>query len=128
MALELLAAACGIKSPDQGSNLGPLHWELRVLATGPLGSPSPAETYVVINIFHSNSFAFYFLLPTTLFKEGPICGLQWLLVEVKRLMGMSACPSLLIFRSIPLSLMRDEIKLCGPRGYLKEQILLKLRG
>ena len=23
-----LAAACGISFPDQGSNLGPLHWEL----------------------------------------------------------------------------------------------------
>ena len=31
--------ACGIQLPDQGSNLGPLHWELRVLATGPPGKP-----------------------------------------------------------------------------------------
>ena len=28
--------ACGIQFPDQGSNLGPLHWEHGVLATGPL--------------------------------------------------------------------------------------------
>ena len=29
--------ACGIQFPDQGSNPGPLHWELGVLATGPPG-------------------------------------------------------------------------------------------
>ena len=34
-----LVAACGIWFPDQGSNLGPLHWECRVLATGPPGKP-----------------------------------------------------------------------------------------
>ena len=32
-----LVAACGIWFPDQGSNLGPLHWERGVLATGPPG-------------------------------------------------------------------------------------------
>ena len=32
-----LVAACGIQFPDQGQNLGPLHWEHKVLATGPLG-------------------------------------------------------------------------------------------
>ena len=32
-----LAAACGIKFPDQGLNPGPLHWEHRVLAAGPPG-------------------------------------------------------------------------------------------
>ena len=32
---ELLVTPCGIQFPDQGSNLGPLLWELRVLATGP---------------------------------------------------------------------------------------------
>ena len=36
-ACELLIAACGIQFPDQGLNLGPLHWELRVVTTGPLG-------------------------------------------------------------------------------------------
>ena len=30
-----LVAAFGIQLPDQGSNPGPLHWERRVLATGP---------------------------------------------------------------------------------------------
>ena len=37
VACKLLVAACGIQFPDQGSNLGPLHWEHRVLATGPSG-------------------------------------------------------------------------------------------
>ena len=35
VACERLVAACGIQFPDQGLNLGPLQWELRVLATGP---------------------------------------------------------------------------------------------
>ena len=30
-----LAVACGISFSHQGLNLGPLHWEPRVLATGP---------------------------------------------------------------------------------------------
>ena len=34
---DLLVLACGIQLPDQGLNLGPLHWEHPVLATGPLG-------------------------------------------------------------------------------------------
>ena len=32
--MNSLVAACGISLPDQGSNLGPLHWEQSVLATG----------------------------------------------------------------------------------------------
>ena len=36
-ACELLVAACGIKFPDQGWNLDPLHLECRVLAAGPSG-------------------------------------------------------------------------------------------
>ena len=32
---DLLALAWGIYFPDQGSNPGPFHWELRVFATGP---------------------------------------------------------------------------------------------
>ena len=32
---QVLITAYGILFPDQGSNLGPLHWELRVLTTGP---------------------------------------------------------------------------------------------
>ena len=30
-----LVAPCGIQFPDQGSNLGPLHWEHGVLVTAP---------------------------------------------------------------------------------------------
>ena len=32
-----LRHTCGIQFPDQGSNLGPLHWECRVLSTVPPG-------------------------------------------------------------------------------------------
>ena len=32
-----IVAACTIQFPDQGSNPGPLHWECRVLPTGPPG-------------------------------------------------------------------------------------------
>ena len=34
---NLLVVECGIYLPDQGSNLGPLHWEPIVLTTGPPG-------------------------------------------------------------------------------------------
>ena len=34
---DLLAVACGIWFPDQGSNSSCLQWELGVLATGPPG-------------------------------------------------------------------------------------------
>ena len=36
-ACQLLFVACGIWLPDQGSNLGPLHWKHGTLATGPPG-------------------------------------------------------------------------------------------
>ena len=36
---QVSVAACGIYFPEQGSNLGPPHWECRILATGPPGSP-----------------------------------------------------------------------------------------
>ena len=32
-----LVVACGIKFPNQGLNSGPLHWEHRILGTGPPG-------------------------------------------------------------------------------------------
>ena len=32
---KLVVAACGISFPDQGSDMGPLHWERGVLATKP---------------------------------------------------------------------------------------------
>ena len=34
---KLLVVAFGTKFPDQELNLGPLHWELGVLAPGPPG-------------------------------------------------------------------------------------------
>ena len=36
---------CEVYFPDQGLNLGPLHWEPRVLATGPLGKSPPCMFY-----------------------------------------------------------------------------------
>ena len=41
-----LVAACGIWFPAQGSNTGPLHWECRVLATGP-----PGKSLVCVCLF-----------------------------------------------------------------------------
>ena len=35
MVYEFLVAACGISFPNQELNLGPLPWELGILATGP---------------------------------------------------------------------------------------------
>ena len=37
-AWKLLVVVRGIYFPDQGSNSGPLHWELAVLVTGPPGT------------------------------------------------------------------------------------------
>ena len=37
VARRLLVAACDIQFPDQESNLGPVYWELGVLATRPPG-------------------------------------------------------------------------------------------
>ena len=34
---DLLVVACGIYFPDQGLNLGPLHWKHGVLTAGPPG-------------------------------------------------------------------------------------------
>ena len=34
---QVFVAACGIQFPDQGLNLGPLHWDCRVLASAPPG-------------------------------------------------------------------------------------------
>jgi len=36
-ACEFLVVACGILFPEQGPNLGSLHWEHRTLTTGPPG-------------------------------------------------------------------------------------------
>ena len=41
-ACELLVVSCGILFPDQGSNPGTLHWEVRVLAAEPLRKSLPS--------------------------------------------------------------------------------------
>ena len=56
VACKLLVAACGIQFPDQGLNLGQLHWECGVLATGLPGqslfplSKFPMRSYSVIKL------------------------------------------------------------------------------
>ena len=47
-AYELLLVTCGTWFPDQGWNLGPLHWELGVLATGPLWESFPLFFLILI--------------------------------------------------------------------------------
>ena len=46
--------ACGILFPDQGSNLGSLHWEHRVLASG----PPEAKKYIIF--FKHEIYLFFF--------------------------------------------------------------------
>ena len=52
---QVLAVAYKIQFPDQGSNLGPLHWEHRVVATEPSGK-SP---YSFFNL-NKHDFKFQF--------------------------------------------------------------------
>ena len=46
-AYKLLVVACRIYFPDQESNLSPLLWEPKVLATGLLGKSLPAQLLTV---------------------------------------------------------------------------------
>ena len=46
MGCKLLVVACGIQFPNQGLNLGPLHWDPGVLATGP---PGKSPTLVLVS-------------------------------------------------------------------------------
>ena len=46
---ELLVASCGIYFPDQGWNVGPLHWECGVLSPGPPGK-SPFGQFLIAGI------------------------------------------------------------------------------
>ena len=48
VAYELLAEACGIQFPDQGLNLGPLHWKHGLLATE---LPGKSLSYVINSIY-----------------------------------------------------------------------------
>ena len=47
-ACKLLVVACGILFPDQGWNPGHLHWELRVLTTGPPGKSQEASIWLSV--------------------------------------------------------------------------------
>ena len=46
-----LVAASGIQLPDQPSDPGPLHWDCRVLATGPPGKPHVSYVTFLFLIF-----------------------------------------------------------------------------
>ena len=48
-----LVAACRIQFPDQGMNPGPLHWENRVLTTGPPGKS--LHQFFVVRFLAPNS-------------------------------------------------------------------------
>ena len=50
--------ACGILSPDQGLNPGPLHWEHGVLATGPSGK---SQENILYSISINDHGAVFFL-------------------------------------------------------------------
>ena len=54
--IQLLSAECGIQFPDQGSNPGPLHWEHKVLATGP-----PREFWALLQFNSYFSFIHPFI-------------------------------------------------------------------
>ena len=49
--LAVLGPNCGLwdQFPDQGSNMGPLHWEHRVLDTGPTGKSPFAYFFFLIS-------------------------------------------------------------------------------
>ena len=48
--MDLLAAACRIKFPDQESNLGPLHWECGVLVTEPAGKSLELFSFLKLTV------------------------------------------------------------------------------
>ena len=54
-ALELLVAECGIQFPDQGSNLGSLHWKSGVLASG-LPGMSLKPLFVRFSVLYSKTW------------------------------------------------------------------------
>ena len=56
---HILVAACGIQLPYQGSNMGPLHRELRVLTTGPVGKSqiSDFSSLLYCKIKHKEKYA-----------------------------------------------------------------------
>ena len=64
--------ACGIYFPDQGSNLGPLHWEHGVLATGPPGK-CPNRTYFELDRTPSHQFAISALIGHHSLEQYTLC-------------------------------------------------------
>ena len=61
VACELLVVVRGIWFPGQGLNLGPLHWELGVLATGPARKFPSFLFFPLLSAFKSHSPFFLFL-------------------------------------------------------------------
>ena len=57
---QVLVGSCGVYFPDQGSNLGPLHWECGVLATGPPGK-SQWLSFYTFHQFHCRMGLWNFL-------------------------------------------------------------------
>ena len=75
---EFLVTACGIYFPDQGSNRGPLHYECRVLATGPPGKSQPDRFLnASLSSFHFYCFLYqdtHLKVPTGTRQAGQIKG------------------------------------------------------
>ena len=63
-ACKLSAAACGIWLPNQGSNPGPLHWERRVIASGPLGKFLSKASFNISHLVlpHISTYSFEVLI------------------------------------------------------------------
>ena len=79
---DLFVVACGIQFPDQGSNLQPLHWEHRVLATGP-PAKSPDMGDCKWKLIFLCSFFKAFILPYSFLYILPSLILCWIYYSVK---------------------------------------------
>ena len=105
VARELLVAAWGTWFPDQGSDLGPAHWDHGVLATGPLGkSPKkvlfPELTFACFICPSSQALSGYFqvliclrtgqvfLCLWALHTASPLSGVHRPLTHTKTLLGL----------------------------------------
>ena len=71
----ILVAVCGIQFPDQGSNPGPLHWEHRVLATGPPGKFPPfgslKKICTSISLLRFSGFVLFFFIQSVCAQSCP---------------------------------------------------------
>ena len=63
-----LQHACGIQFPDQGSNPAPLHWERRVLTTGP-----PGKSRLIVSFMRFLTVKYYLTRPTQAFQRRNLC-------------------------------------------------------